>query len=61
MRGRDADEALVQLATRIPKALHRDLKLHCVESEESVMAFVVSAIREKLDKAGGRRRAGRSA
>jgi len=55
------EETWVQLATRIPKQLHRDLKLHCVTEEESVMDFVVSAIREKLAKVGGRRRAARSA
>lgn len=42
------DEVWVQLATRIPKALHRDLKLHCVEAETSVMEFVTKAIEEKL-------------
>ena len=41
-------EVWVQLATRIPKALHRDLKLHCVEAETSVMEFVTKAIEEKL-------------
>jgi hypothetical protein len=42
------DEPWTQLATRIPKALHRDLKLHCVRSETSVMDFVTAALREKL-------------
>ena len=49
----------VQLATRIPKALHRELKLHCVDADVSVMEFVVAALKEKLAKAGGRKRAGR--
>jgi len=44
----EKDEVWVQLATRIPKALHRDLKLHCVEAETSVMEFVTQAIEEKL-------------
>ena len=56
-----ADEVWVQLATRIPKALHRQLKLHCVQSDSSVMDFVVTALEEKLGKAGGRRRSARSA
>jgi len=60
MRGRD-EEPWVQLATRIPKSLHRNLKLHCVTSETSVMDFVVTALEEKLAKSGGRRRAARSA
>lgn len=40
----------VQLATRIPKALHRELKLHCVRSDVSVMEFVVTALRERLER-----------
>ena len=47
MRGDDM-QAWVQLATRIPKTLHRSLKLHCVRTETSVMGFVVAAIQEKL-------------
>jgi hypothetical protein len=43
-----SDEVWVQLATRIPKELHRDLKLHCVRTETSVMDFVTQAIDEKL-------------
>ena len=56
-----ADEVWVQLATRIPKELHRRLKLHCVQTDTSVMDFVVAALEKKLEKAGGRKRAGRSA
>jgi hypothetical protein len=37
------DEAVVQLATRIPKELHRELKLHCVEADTLLMDFVTSA------------------
>jgi len=44
----DLNEAWVQLATRIPRRLHRDMKLHCVANEVSLMAFVVEALREKL-------------
>jgi hypothetical protein len=50
------DVAWVQLATRIPKELHRQLKLHCVECDTSVMDFVVAALEEKLAKAVGRKR-----
>lgn len=53
------DEAWVQLATRIPKSLHRELKLHCVHADTSVMGFVVAAIKEKLAR-GSRRRKGTS-
>ena len=46
-------EPLTQLATRIPKELHRRLKLYCVTHDTSVMDFVTEAIEEKL----GRKRA----
>jgi len=45
-----ADGPWTQLATRIPKELHRRLKLHCVTHEVSVMDFVVGAIEEKLGR-----------
>jgi hypothetical protein len=45
---RETTEAWTQLATRIPKPLHRELKLHCVTAETSVMDFVTKAIEEKL-------------
>ena len=57
MAQRVEDEAWVQLATRIPKGLHRELKLHCVRSETSLMDFVVSALRERLARNGRKRRA----
>ena len=44
------DEPLTQLATRIPKELHRRLKLHCVTNDIAVMHFVVEAIQEKLGR-----------
>jgi hypothetical protein len=51
---RDGDgDVWVQLATRIPKALHRDLKLHCVRAEQSVMDFVTKALKEKLEREKG--------
>lgn len=43
-------EVWVQLATRIPKTLHRQLKVHCVKTDESLMGFVVAALEEKLAK-----------
>ena len=44
------EEAWTQLATRIPKELHRRLKLHCVTNDIAVMHFVVEAIEEKLGR-----------
>ena len=46
----------VQLATRIPKTLHRTLKLHCVTTDTSVMAFVVAALQEKIAREATRAR-----
>ena len=43
----------VQLATRIPKALHRKLKLHCVYKEIPLMDFVWKALEEKLARSRG--------
>jgi predicted HicB family RNase H-like nuclease len=48
------EEVLTQLATRIPKDLHRRLKLHCVTHDIMLQHFVVEAIAEKL---GRKRRA----
>ncbi len=50
---REATEAWTQLATRIPKELHRRLKVHCVTNETMVQSFVVEAIREKLARKRG--------
>ena len=51
-----AEEVWTQLATRIPKELHRRLKLHCVTHDIALMHFVVAAIEEKL----GRKRASKT-
>ena len=41
-------EAWVQLATRVPRSLHRAVKLHCVTAGESVMTFCIEALQAKL-------------
>ena len=51
-----ADEPVAQLATRIPKDLHRRLKLHCVTHDIVLMHFVVEAIEEKLVRKPGKTR-----
>lgn len=58
---RESNEVWVQLATRIPKPLHRELKLQCVRTEISVMAFVVAAIRDKLVRDQRRERPAKNA
>ena len=51
-----AHEAWTQLATRIPKDLHRRLKLYCVTHDIMLQHFVTEAIEEKLGRKvrGGR-------
>ena len=48
-----AEEAWDQLATRIPKELHRRLKLHCVTHDIALMYFVTEALEEKLGRKVG--------
>ena len=47
------EEVLTRLATRIPKELHRRLKLHCVTHEIAVQDFVTQAIEGKLGRKAG--------
>ena len=47
MAGRE-ELVWVPLATRIPKALHRKLRLHCVYADIPLMDFVWKALEEKL-------------
>ncbi|MFN8542979.1 MAG: hypothetical protein U0807_02015 [Candidatus Binatia bacterium] len=53
------DDVLIQLATRIPKGLHREIKLFCVQSNISVMEFVAAALEDKLKRGHGKRKASR--
>jgi len=50
------DEPWTQLATRIPKDLHRRLKLHCVTHDIALMRFEVEAIEEKFGRKPGKTR-----
>jgi hypothetical protein len=50
---RREEVVLVALATRIPKALHRELRLHCVSEEIRLMDFVRKALEEKLTRSRG--------
>jgi predicted HicB family RNase H-like nuclease len=51
------EEAWTQLATRIPKELHRRLKLHSVTNDVTVMDFVIQAIEEMLGRKAKKRKA----
>jgi predicted HicB family RNase H-like nuclease len=44
------EEPWTQLTTRIPKELHRGLRLHCVTHDIALVHFVVAAIEEKLGR-----------
>jgi predicted HicB family RNase H-like nuclease len=50
------EEPSTQLATRIPKELHRRLRLYCVTQDIALMHFVVEAIEEKLGRKRGSKR-----
>jgi predicted HicB family RNase H-like nuclease len=51
------DDVLIQLATRIPKSLHREIKVHCVSAGISVMEFVAAALEDRLRKSGAKKHA----
>jgi len=48
------DEPIGQLATRIPTALHRKLRVHCVVRGITLQAFVTAALESKLRKDAAR-------
>ena len=45
---------LVQLVVRIPKALRREVRLHCVTTEMTLADFVIQAITEKFKRDAAR-------
>ena len=49
----NAEEPWTQLATRIPKELHRRLRVYCVTHDIVLMHFVAVAIEEKLGRKRG--------
>ena len=53
---RRTEQPLVTLATRIPKSLHRALKVYCVVNGVQQMDFVSRALEERLAKEAGRTR-----
>ena len=50
------EEPWTQFATRIPKDLHRRLKLYCVTHDIMLQHFVTEAIAEKLGKKSASRK-----
>lgn len=46
-----ADIVYTQLATRIPKDLHKAVKLHATKAEMSVMEIVTQALAQYLQNA----------
>ena len=46
MAGRDGEST--RLATRVPKHLHRRLRLYCVDKGITMIAFITAAIEERL-------------
>ena len=54
--GYDRDEIWVHLATRIPRDVHRAIKLACVTTDTKVQQFVVAALMEKFAREAGQRK-----
>ena len=46
------EEPVSTLGVRIPKSLHKRLKLFCVEHDIEIQKFVAEAIEEMLNKSG---------
>jgi len=44
------EESLVQLATRIPRRIARDLKEFCVRNDVRMQSFIRAALAERLAK-----------
>jgi len=55
MATRQSEEALVQVATRVPAELFEAVRRWCVQHGVSVMAFVAGAVRYKLRRTRIRR------
>ena len=49
------EEQLVQLATRVPRRIVRQLKEHCVRHDVRMQSFVRTALSEKLTRSRGSR------
>jgi hypothetical protein len=55
------EEPLVQLATRIPRRIAREVKAFCVRHDVRMQSFVRTALREKLARARAGERSRRRA
>jgi hypothetical protein len=55
------EEHLVQLATRIPRRIARDVKAYCVRHDLRLQSFVRTALQERLVRARRATRVRRSA
>ena len=43
-------DVLVQLATRVPEPVHRAVHHHCRETSRTMQAFVIEALRERIER-----------
>ncbi len=50
------EEHLVQLATRIPRRIARDVKAYCIRHDLRLQSFVRTALQEKLARSRRARR-----
>ena len=44
-----SDPTLVQLVTLVPAELRRQVKIHCIERDSTVMQFVIEALTTALE------------
>ena len=44
-----SDPTLVQLVTLVPAELRRQVKIHCIEHDSTVMQFVIEALTTALE------------
>lgn len=48
MKGDEGPQS--QIATRIPRGLHKRVKVHCEEMQVKIRKFIIEALNEKLDE-----------
>jgi hypothetical protein len=47
--GRQTDDpSTIQLTVRIPRVLHKEVKVFCADHDTSVVAFIMDAMRHEL-------------
>jgi hypothetical protein len=61
MKAQEFDGSMVQLATRIPKALHVRVRVDAIDKGHTMAEWVSTALREHLDRCQGKKRPAKGA